>query len=278
MKFTDELKICDDKIKANQAQYDLDKEAAKTSALSSKDLDKYEYLTDEELALKPEPVEIKQVEHSPLAQIITKGIKKDDKVNKTTKYVDLMYNSVFNFNKYNVSNFDKITSVDSQFDVLKGFHKEFIKLKGVKSKYDNTKQKKITILNHALLLYDELISIYKKEYNQIFKSNDKQLRVKHYYKNLKGSDYQPDELQPDGLQPDQLVLPAWVKVTKNRFNEIQSIITEAKRNKLKISGDGKEFTLDNAESSLKGITSGKIDGSEFKRKYNNVIDVEIRLW
>ena len=278
MKFTDELKICDDKIKANQAQYDLDKEAAKTSALSSKDLDKYEYLTDEELALKPEPVEIKQVEHSPLAQIITKGIKKDDKVNKTTKYVDLMYNSVFNFNKYNVSNFDKITSVDSQFDVLKGFHKEFIKSKGVKSKYDNTKQKKITILNHALLLYDELISIYKKEYNQIFKSNDKQLRVKHYYKNLKGSDYQPDELQPDGLQPDQLVLPAWVKVTKNRFNEIQSIITEAKRNKLKISGDGKEFTLDNAESSLKGITSGKIDGSEFKRKYNNVIDVEIRLW
>ena len=278
MKFTDELKICDDKIKANQAQYDLDKEAAKTSALSSKDLDKYEYLTDEELALKPEPVEIKQVEHSPLAQIITKGIKKDDKVNKTTKYVDLMYNSVFNFNKYNVSNFDKITSVDSQFDVLKGFHKEFIKLKGVKSKYDNTKQKKITMLNHALLLYDELISIYKKEYNQIFKSNDKQLRVKHYYKNLKGSDYQPDELQPDGLQPDQLVLPAWVKVTKNRFNEIQSIITEAKRNKLKISGDGKEFTLDNAESSLKGITSGKIDGSEFKRKYNNVIDVEIRLW
>ena len=278
MKFTDELKICDDKIKANQAQYDLDKEAAKTSALSSKDLDKYEYLTDEELALKPEPVEIKQVEHSPLAQIITKGIKKDDKVNKTTKYVDLMYNPVFNFNKYNVSNCDKITSVDSQFDVLKGFHKEFIKLKGVKSKYDNTKQKKITILNHALLLYDELISIYKKEYNQIFKSNDKQLRVKHYYKNLKGSDYQPDELQPDGLQPDQLVLPAWVKVTKNRFNEIQSIITEAKRNKLKISGDGKEFTLDNAESSLKGITSGKIDGSEFKRKYNNVIDVEIRLW
>ena len=277
MKFTDELKICGDKIKANQVQYDLDREAAKTSALSSKDLDKYEYLTGEELALKPQPIEIKQAEYSPLAQIITKGIKKDDKVNKTTKYDDLMYISVFNFNKYNVSYFDNITSVDSEFDVLKGFHKEFIKLKGVKSKYDNTKQKKITILNHALLLYDELISIYKKEYNQIFKGTDKELRVKHDYKNLKDSDYQPDELQPDGLQPDQLVLPALVKVTKNRFNEIQSIITEAKKNKLKISGDGKEFTLDNAESSLKGITSGKIDGSEFKRKYNNIIDVETRL-
>ena len=32
MTLTDELKILDDKIKANQAQYDLDREAAKISA------------------------------------------------------------------------------------------------------------------------------------------------------------------------------------------------------------------------------------------------------
>ena len=37
MTFTDELKILDDKIKANQAQYDLDREAAKISAFSSKE-------------------------------------------------------------------------------------------------------------------------------------------------------------------------------------------------------------------------------------------------
>ena len=36
MTLTDELKISDDKIKANQAQYDLDREASKISALSSK--------------------------------------------------------------------------------------------------------------------------------------------------------------------------------------------------------------------------------------------------
>ena len=34
MTLTDEIKILDDKIKANQAQYDLDKEAAKISALT----------------------------------------------------------------------------------------------------------------------------------------------------------------------------------------------------------------------------------------------------
>ena len=49
MTLTDELKILDDEIKANQAQYDLDREATKISALSSKELDKYEYLTSEDL-------------------------------------------------------------------------------------------------------------------------------------------------------------------------------------------------------------------------------------
>ena len=38
MTLTDELKILHDKIKANQAQYELGKEEAKISALSSKDL------------------------------------------------------------------------------------------------------------------------------------------------------------------------------------------------------------------------------------------------
>ena len=38
MTLTHEVKILDDKIKANQAQYDLDRKADKISALSSKEL------------------------------------------------------------------------------------------------------------------------------------------------------------------------------------------------------------------------------------------------
>ena len=75
MKLTDEFEIRDDKIKANQAHYNLDKEAANISALSSNELDKYEYLAGDDLALKPGPSEIKWPEYSPLAQIITKAIK-----------------------------------------------------------------------------------------------------------------------------------------------------------------------------------------------------------
>ena len=57
MTLTDKLKILDDKIKANQAQYDLDREAAKISALSSGELVKYEYLTGEDLRCEPGVVE-----------------------------------------------------------------------------------------------------------------------------------------------------------------------------------------------------------------------------
>ena len=46
MSVTNQLKILDDKIKANQAQYDLSREVAKMYVLSSKDLlEKREYLT-----------------------------------------------------------------------------------------------------------------------------------------------------------------------------------------------------------------------------------------
>ena len=49
MTLTDEIKILDDKIKANQAQYNLDTGAAKISALPSGELEKYKYLTSKHL-------------------------------------------------------------------------------------------------------------------------------------------------------------------------------------------------------------------------------------
>ena len=49
---TEQVKILDDKFKANKGQYDLDRQAAKISALSSNDLEKYEYLTGEYLGYR----------------------------------------------------------------------------------------------------------------------------------------------------------------------------------------------------------------------------------
>ena len=62
----------------NEPQYDLDRKAAKVSALSSNNLDKYEYLTGEDLGLKPSTVEQAKFEYSPLGKIFNKGLDKDD--------------------------------------------------------------------------------------------------------------------------------------------------------------------------------------------------------
>ena len=63
----------------NEAQYDLDGKAAKISALSSNNLDNYEYLTGEDLGLKPNSIEKARFEFSPLGKIFNKGLDKDDK-------------------------------------------------------------------------------------------------------------------------------------------------------------------------------------------------------
>ena len=57
MAITDQIKILDRKIMQNEAQYDLDGKAAKISALSSNNLNEYEYLTGEDLGLKPNSIE-----------------------------------------------------------------------------------------------------------------------------------------------------------------------------------------------------------------------------
>ena len=62
MTVTDQIKILDKKMKQNEAPYDLDRKAAKIHILSSNDLDKYEYLTGEDLDLKPSTVERAQFE------------------------------------------------------------------------------------------------------------------------------------------------------------------------------------------------------------------------
>ena len=70
----------------------------------------------------------------------------------------------------------------------------------------------------------------------------------------------------------------WIKTTnigrskQRRVNEILNVITKAKNYGLKTNVDGREITLDNAESLLRCIASGKINGSEFKREFNNVVN------
>ena len=62
----------------NEAQSVLGRKAAKISAFSSNNLDKYEYLTGEDLGLKPGAIAQAKFEYSPLDEIFTKGLKKEE--------------------------------------------------------------------------------------------------------------------------------------------------------------------------------------------------------
>ena len=74
MALTDDLKILYDTIKANQAQRDLGREALKISALSSKDiLEKYKYLTGEDLGHRPSVLEKIKFEYFPLGMSLSKS-------------------------------------------------------------------------------------------------------------------------------------------------------------------------------------------------------------
>ena len=85
----DHIKILDDKIKANNVQYDLDRMNAEISAYSSGDLPKYEYLTKKDLGYKPDAVEKVKFEYSPIGKVFTDGLAKEDKSKKVGLFKQL---------------------------------------------------------------------------------------------------------------------------------------------------------------------------------------------
>ena len=139
MTLTDQINILDDKIKSNQAQYDLGREAAKISALSSKDLlEKYEYLTGEDLGHRPSVLEKTKFEYSPLGMSLSKSFKKDNVKNIANRESDFNYDSNCKFYKFykfykGYDEFEEM-SLDSKYNRMKEFHKFLIVVKAVRMK------------------------------------------------------------------------------------------------------------------------------------------------
>ena len=79
MTIADQIETLDRKIKQNEAQQDLDTNAAKIPALFSNNFDKYEYLTGEDLVLKPSTVEQATFDYSSMSKFLNKGLKEEDK-------------------------------------------------------------------------------------------------------------------------------------------------------------------------------------------------------
>ena len=72
----DQIKILNNKIKANNAQYNIERLNAEISAFSEGDLDKYEFLTRKDLKYKPNALDKAKFEFSPLGKVFNQGLDK----------------------------------------------------------------------------------------------------------------------------------------------------------------------------------------------------------
>ena len=179
MTVTDQIKILNRKIKQNEAQYDLGIKAAKISALSSNNLDKYEYLTGEDLGFKPNAVEQAKFEYSLLGKIFNKGLSEEDRKEGLLKRLEnikdknkellnvfnttnkssrnktnnqskkLIYNAEHSFAKLrNIHDIKKL-SLDSMFNLMRKHHKKFISLNNLVPQTKNNEKLKQEVLINA---------------------------------------------------------------------------------------------------------------------------------
>ena len=219
MTVTDQIKILNRKIKQIESQHDLDREAAKISALSSKHLDKYELLTGKDLDLKPSTIEQTKSEYSPLGKIFNKRLSEDDKKEGLFKRLEnikdkneelintlsatnkapknkinnqskkLIYDVNHSFAKLrNIDDIEKL-SLDSMFNLMKEYHKKFNSLNKLKPQKENNKKRKQEVLTNVGDTYNELYDIYKSKYNKKINSLDAKNKKKLHYKKLRFSDY-----------------------------------------------------------------------------------------
>ena len=145
MTVTWQIKTLGDRIKANQAQYDLSREAAKIYALSSKDvLEKYEYLTAEDLGYKPNVFEKAKFEYFPLGTTLNKAIKPADNAKEPVKYDSGLRYGSYNFVEFkrDAEKVRKIPSLDSKNNEIKRFLEKLNKFKkSLLRKSDNKEEK-----------------------------------------------------------------------------------------------------------------------------------------
>ena len=141
--------------------------------MSSNNWDKYEYLTGEDLGLKPSTVEQAKFQYSPLGMVLTNDSKSKTNKNKMDNQNEqnkqnksLIYNPQYSFVKVKDIGEFKELSLDSMHKKLKDFHKKFTKLKNVIPQTEANKNLKEKVLDNVGDLFNELYYIYKDKYNE----------------------------------------------------------------------------------------------------------------
>ena len=132
----------EDQIKDEKLQYDINREAAKISALSSGKIDKYEYLTGEEILPSNQQQIIRQAKftYSPLGKAFEKQIKTiEDQEKKQVKAIQDKQIVNINKNDYKDDYKDKLL-LSKEREIFKDiYNKRLNKIEELNNKidYDN---------------------------------------------------------------------------------------------------------------------------------------------
>ena len=174
----EQVKILDDKIEANNAQYNLDRMNAEISAYSSDDLPRYEYLTNKDLFYKPDTFEQAKFECSPSGKVFTDGLDKSDRKEELLKRLknieDRSNNQLLNIKiipRPTIKG-ENNGNVRDEYKTIQDFKQELIDknilhLNGVKkfykiiNKWKQTKDKEIVYKNVDAKVNTKKFNIYK---------------------------------------------------------------------------------------------------------------------
>ena len=254
----DQIKILDDKIKANNVQYDLDRINAGISAYSSGDLPKFEYLTKKDLRYKPDAVEKVKFEYSPIGKVFTEGLAKEGKSKKVVLFKRLK----------NIE--DNLVEVDDNnnkvgiFRIIKD-----IKDRGIK--IDNDDEAVREIRERIKELIDDGVKV--NNFDEMKKE------IIEDVKNLKdqGANVKVDEDQISDLI-NKIFDKKYEKNERKKHieSEIDKFLKDYGDKNINISygdkGDKNKFDTENITKSLKKLHNNFINFDEFNQEYNKFID------
>ena len=249
-------KILDDKIKANNAQYNLDRMSAEISAYSSGDLPKYEYLTKKDLGYKPDALEKVKFVYSPIGKVFTDGSSKEDKSKKVG-----LFKRLKNIEDNLVEADDNDNKVGI-FRIIKD-----IKYRGIK--IDNDDEAIREIRERIKELIDDGVKV--NNFNEMKKE------IIDHVKELKeqGVDVKFDE---DGINYliNEIFDKKHEKYERKAYTESETdkFLEKYEDKNIFISYDENKnkFNTEEITKSLKKLRNKLINPSKFKEEYNKFLD------
>ena len=252
----EQVKILDDKIEANNAQYDLDRMNAEISAYSSGDLPEYEYLTKKDLEYKPDAVEKVKLEYSPIGKVFTDGLAKEDKSKKVGLFKRLK----------NIE--DNLVEVDDN-DNKVGIFRIIKDIKDRGIKIDNDDEAVREIRERIKELIDDGIKV--NNFDEMKKE------IIDHVKKIKeqGSDVKVDEDQIHDLI-NKIFNKTYGKYERKTYieSEINNFLEKYGDKNIAISYDNNKnkFNTEKITKSLKKLRNKLIGVKEFKEEYDKFID------